>query len=130
MNLPGFLGSINCVCAVALGAFGAHKLKDILTPEYLDIFNTGAEYQFYHGLALLAIAWAPKMTTLLNRVVILFQLGIFFFSGSLYVLSITGYTKLGMVTPIGGVSFLIGWGLLAFTFSQSRNNQVHSQQST
>ena len=130
MNLPGFLGSINCATSVALGAFGAHKLKDILTPEYLEIFNTGADYQFYHGLALLALAWAPKMTTHLNRVVILFQLGIIFFSSSLYVLSITGFTKLGMVTPIGGISFLIGWGILAYAFSQSKNNQVHSQQST
>lgn len=102
--------------AVAAGAFGAHGLKQKLTPEMLDVFEVGARYQMYHALALLAVAWLcstathPRLATIAGW---LFVAGILIFSGSLYLLALTGARWLGAITPIGGVAFLVGWGLLA-----------------
>ncbi|MEG1041077.1 MAG: DUF423 domain-containing protein [Pseudomonas sp.] len=96
---------------VALGAFAAHGLKGKLTPEYLTIFHTGVTYQLVHALALLGVA--VLATQLPGRLVGwaggLFALGIVLFSGSLYLLTLSGIGKLGMITPIGGLAFLIGW---------------------
>ena len=99
---------------VALGAFGAHALKAQLEPRMLDIFETGVRYQMYHALALILLAalaghlpegpaaWAGR----------LFVAGIVLFSGSLYVLAVSGVTWLGAITPMGGVCFLAAWALL------------------
>lgn len=96
---------------VALGAFAAHGLKGRLTPEYLAIFHTGVTYQLFHALALLGVA--VLATQLPGRLVVwaggLFALGIVLFSGSLYLLTLSGIGKLGMITPIGGLAFLGGW---------------------
>ncbi|MEG1077900.1 MAG: DUF423 domain-containing protein [Pseudomonas sp.] len=96
---------------VALGAFAAHGLKGKLTPEYLTIFHTGVTYQLVHALALLGVA--VLATQLPGRLVGwaggLFALGIVLFSGSLYLLTLSGIGKLGMITPIGGLAFLGGW---------------------
>ena len=106
----GFLG-------VALGAFGAHGLKNRLSPEMLTIFETGVRYQMYHVFALLLVAAAiahagpARLLTLSGWA---FIAGTVIFSGSLYVLALTGVTTWGAVTPIGGLGFLIGWALLAF----------------
>jgi uncharacterized membrane protein YgdD (TMEM256/DUF423 family) len=101
--------------AVAAGAFGAHALRARLTPEMLAVYETGARYQMYHALALLAVAWtlarAPSATTAAAGWC--FVAGIVVFSGSLYALTLTGTRWLGAVTPIGGVAFLMGWALLA-----------------
>ena len=108
-------GSILCGLGVILGAFGAHGLRERLTPEMLVVFETGVRYHLIHGLGLLAIAWAVSRwpDTYVNIAGYLFVAGIFIFSGSLYVLAITGIRWLGAITPIGGVCLIVGWGLLA-----------------
>ena len=109
---------VACVCcglAVALGAFAAHGLKSRLTPEMLAIFEVGVRYQFYHGLALLACGLAPAAvwsSVWTSRACWAWLTGIVVFSGSLYLLSLSGIGWLGAITPIGGVAFLLGWGLL------------------
>ena len=107
---------------VALGAFAAHGLKGRLSEQYLAIFHTGVTYQLVHALALIGVALLA--TQLQSRLVtwagICFALGIVLFSGSLYVLTMTGISKLGMITPIGGLGFLAGWlclGLAAWRVS-------------
>ena len=109
------LGSILAGIAVGLGAFGAHGLRGILSPEDLVIFETGVRYQMYHALALRGVAWAITQweTVLLEWSGWLFVLGIIVFSGSLYILVLTGQRWLGAVTPLGGLALILGWVLLA-----------------
>ena len=109
------LGSILAGIAVGLGAFGAHGLRGILSPEDLVTFETGVRYQMYHALALLGVAWAVTQweTSLLEWSGWLFVLGILVFSGSLYILVLTGQRWLGAVTPLGGLALILGWVLLA-----------------
>ncbi|WP_097306608.1 DUF423 domain-containing protein [Pseudomonas chlororaphis] len=99
---------------VALGAFAAHGLKNRLSAEYLAIFHTGVTYQLVHTLALLGVALLA--TQIPGRLVTWagasFAVGILLFSGSLYLLTLTGFSKLGIVTPFGGLAFLVGWFLL------------------
>jgi len=109
--------SLFACLAVALGAFGAHGLKTFLDANLLVTFETGVRYQMYHSFALLAVALAyPKWP---GKVLIasgwLFITGIILFSGSLYVLSLSGIRSLGMITPFGGVAFLAGWLCLAWS---------------
>ncbi|MGJ7475960.1 DUF423 domain-containing protein [Pseudomonas fulva] len=96
---------------VVLGAFAAHGLKNRLSADYLAIFHTGVTYQLVHALALFGVALLA--VHLPGRLVgwagYLFVLGIVLFSGSLYLLTLTGISKLGMITPIGGLCFLAGW---------------------
>ena len=96
---------------VALGAFAAHGLKNRLIEQYLAIFHTGVTYQLVHTLALFGVALL--LAHLPGRLVAwagaFFALGIVLFSGSLYVLTLTGISKLGIITPIGGAAFLAGW---------------------
>jgi uncharacterized membrane protein YgdD (TMEM256/DUF423 family) len=102
--VAGFIG-------VAFGAFGAHGLRGRLSPDMLAVFETGVRYQMYHALALLLTAIVAGRVD--SRAVAaagwLFIAGIALFSGSLYVLSVTGVTAFGAITPIGGVAFLAGW---------------------
>lgn len=109
------LGAVLALLGVALGAFGAHALKARLAPELLAVFDTGVRYQLIHALALLAVAWAH--TRWPGRVLAaagwLFVVGTLLFSGSLYVLSLSGVRAWGAVTPFGGVAFLAGWLCLA-----------------
>jgi len=96
---------------VALGAFAAHALKARLTPDLLAVFETGARYQMYHALALVAAAWGwarwqRRAFTVAGG---LFVAGILLFSGSLYLLALTGERSFGMVTPLGGLALLAGW---------------------
>lgn len=109
-------GSLSAFLAVALGAFAAHGLKSKLEPEMLNIFEVGARYQMYHALALLAVAWASTRWpgASVNGAGWLFIAGTIIFSGSLYLLSLTGLRWLGAITPIGGLAFLLGWLLLAW----------------
>ncbi len=100
--------------AVAMGAFGAHALKSKLTPDLLTIFETGVRYQVYHALALLLVGYLANTypRPLITAAGISFVSGIFIFSGSLYVLALTGVRTWGAVTPMGGLAFLVGWVLL------------------
>ena len=100
---------------VVLGAFGAHALKDRLSPEMLAIFETGVRYHLIHALGLLAVAWAGSRwpNGWIGAAGWLFLAGIVVFSGSLYLLSVTGSRWLGAITPIGGLSFILGWIALA-----------------
>lgn len=102
--------------AVAIGAFGAHGLEAILeSNDRLDTFETAVKYHFYHSLAILAVAiwhlFQPGKKILIKSMWS-FLIGIFIFSGSLYILSLTGITWLGAVTPLGGVAFILGWLML------------------
>jgi uncharacterized membrane protein YgdD (TMEM256/DUF423 family) len=109
------LGAVSGLVGVAAGAFGAHGLKARLGPEMLAIFETGARYQMYHALALVAAAWTAGRFpgTAATWAGWLFVAGTVIFSGSLYALALTGVRVLGAVTPIGGVAFLAGWAALA-----------------
>jgi len=111
------LGAISGFLAVAAGAFGAHALKARLGAGLLEVFETGARYQMYHALALLAVAAALTRSTaspcLLAWAGWLFVGGTVLFSGSLYALALTGVRVLGAITPLGGVAFLAGWACFA-----------------
>jgi len=117
MKLFFALGSVFAGLAVALGAFGAHALRSSLNAADLATFEIGVRYQMYHALALLAVAWASTRwdTPTVAAAGWTFVAGIVVFSGSLYVLVLTGQRWLGAVTPIGGVLLIVGWGLLAWT---------------
>ena len=111
------LAGINGFLAVGIGAFGAHALRDRLTPELASTFPTGVQYHMFHTLALFGVGLLllvlPQAT--LPRISgYLFTLGIVLFSGSLYVLAITGIRWLGAITPLGGLCFLAAWGCLAW----------------
>ena len=107
-------GSALAFFSTAFGAFGAHSLRGRLTADALAVFETGVRYQMYHALALFAVAYAAQRWggSFVTASGWLFVAGIVLFSGSLYVLSITGIRVLGAVTPFGGVCFLGGWACL------------------
>ena len=113
-------GSISAFLGVALGAFAAHGLKAKLPAEMFNIFEVGVRYHMYHALALLGVAWASTRWpgTSVTAAGWLFLAGTVIFSGSLYLLSVTGARWLGAVTPIGGFAFLLGWLLLAWGIYQ------------
>ncbi len=109
-------GSISAFLGVALGAFAAHGLKTKLPPDMFNIFEVGVRYHMYHALALLAVAWASTRWpgASITAAGWLFLAGTIIFSGSLYLLSLSGMRWLGAITPIGGLAFLLGWLLLAW----------------
>lgn len=108
-------GSVLALLGVGAGAFGAHALRERLTEDMLAIFETGVRYQMYHALALLAVAWATTQwsSSLIIAAGWFFVVGIGIFSGSLYLLSLSGVRWLGAITPIGGFAMLAGWACLA-----------------
>lgn len=106
------LGSISGGLAVALGAFGAHGLRGRLSADLLSTFETGVRYHMYHALALIAVAYAITRWTSTGLPAVagwLFLIGTVLFSGSLYLLALTGQRWLGAMTPLGGVAFIAGW---------------------
>lgn len=109
------LGATSAGLAVAAGAFGAHALRARLTPDLLATFETGARYQMYHALALFVAAALAGDGSCRPAVWAgwLFTVGTLLFSGSLYALVLSGVTRLGVVTPFGGLAFLAGWACLA-----------------
>ncbi|WCL49743.1 DUF423 domain-containing protein [Leptospira sp. GIMC2001] len=123
------IGSISALFAVVLGAFGAHALKAMLTDDLLKIYETGNRYHFYHSFAILIVGIMNIIKfpdAILNQSSIksfkflqssgwAFLIGIFVFSGSLYILAFTGIRILGAITPFGGISFMIGWLLFAIS---------------
>lgn len=106
--------SVFLALAVAIGAFGAHGLKSHISAELLQTYKTGVEYHFYHalGLLLLGVLAISMPSVYIKWSAILLSAGILLFSGSLYVLAITGIKWLGAITPLGGLSFIAGWILL------------------
>ncbi len=117
--MPFFIiaGAVNAAIAVAFGAFGAHALKEKLSEHYLAIWQTAVQYQMFHALALIAVGILMSPTlfgsvTQLSWAGYLILAGIIIFSGSLYVLSLSGIGILGAITPIGGVAFIAGWIML------------------
>lgn len=110
------LGAISGFLSVALGAFGAHALKRRLSQDLLETFHTGAQYQMYHALALLAVGLfaARAASPAMSFAGWLFVAGTILFSGSLYALSMSGVRLFGAITPVGGLCFLAGWALFAW----------------
>ena len=109
-------GAVSAALSVALGAFAAHGLESRLTADMLAVFQTGVQYQFYHSLGVVLIgliAHMLKPTGLLTAAGLVMLAGILLFSGSLYLLTTTGIRSLGMVTPFGGIAFILAWLLLA-----------------
>jgi uncharacterized membrane protein YgdD (TMEM256/DUF423 family) len=115
-------GALSAFIAVGAGAFGAHALRARLTPDLLAVFETGARYQMYHALALVAAAWVVSRWPgpLAVWAGWLFLAGTIVFSGSLYALALTGVRWLGAITPLGGLCFLAGWLCLAIAAGAGR----------
>jgi uncharacterized membrane protein YgdD (TMEM256/DUF423 family) len=123
------IATLLAALAVALGAFGAHGLKPLVSPERLEAFKTGVQYQFYHAFA---IALTVIISQFLNdkwlrRSAWLFLTGILLFSGSLYILTYLSATNteggkwVGAITPLGGVCFLLGWGFLTMVTVKNKS---------
>ena len=107
---------ISGLLAVAFGAFGAHALRDVLRADMRAVFDTAGHYHFVHTLALLLAAVAPAVGLPRGPLLlacVAWLVGIVVFSGSLYLLAVTGIGWLGAITPIGGVAFLLGWAAIA-----------------
>ena len=110
-------GSLVMLLGVTLGAFGAHGLKTVLSPEAKQVYHTAVLYHLVHGLALLVVGGLSLLKPMEPLVSIAgwsFVLGMLLFSGSLYLLSVTGIAKFGFITPLGGLGLLTGWLCLAF----------------
>ena len=116
------IGSLSGGIGVAAGAFGAHALRARLEPRMLEVFETGARYQMYHAMAMLAAAWIVTRYpgAFANASGWLFLVGTLLFSGSLYAMALTGVRVLGAVTPLGGVCFIAGWACLALAALRHR----------
>lgn len=116
------LGALSAGLAVALGAFAAHGLRSRISAEALTTFETGARYHMYHALALLGVAWALGRWSgpWAGAAGWLFVAGTILFSGSLYLLAVTGVRALGAITPLGGLAFILGWLALAWAAWSAR----------
>jgi uncharacterized membrane protein YgdD (TMEM256/DUF423 family) len=121
-----FLGTTFALLGVVFGAFGAHLLKTMITPELLAVYQTGVTYQMWHAFGLIVIALMQQYDSeslLLKWAGSLMFLGIVLFSGSLYLLAVLDVPELGKITPIGGVSFLISWSLLVIFSGKKQTRQ-------
>jgi uncharacterized membrane protein YgdD (TMEM256/DUF423 family) len=122
------LGALSALIGVGMGAFGAHGLKAVISPEMLTVYQTGVTYQMWHALGLIAIALisqhAPDSKLLRWAGGLMFA-GILLFSGSLYALALLNHTWLGMITPFGGVCFLAAWLLIALFANQNTRSSDH-----
>lgn len=121
-------GSLFCLFAVVFGAFAAHALKQFIEPNAVEIFQTGVKYQFYHGIAILFCGLWHKVEPISNLKIatLLFAIGIFLFSGSLYLLSFRAIINLplnliGPATPIGGVFFIAGWVSIIYSILKTKS---------
>lgn len=109
------IGSLFMVLAVAFGAFGAHVVQEILTPDRFEVYKTAVEYHFYHAIGLLILGLLTQKTDVskwFRWSGISFISGILIFSGSLYILTLTDTGWLGAITPLGGFAFILGWSFL------------------
>lgn len=123
-NLFIGLGALNAFIAVAMGAFSAHALKATLSADNISVLQTAADYQFYHalGLILIGLIYQHNKARLSMISGWLMFSGIILFSGSLYTLTLTGFKWLGMITPLGGLCFLIAWLMLAYAHLRPTTN--------
>ena len=114
MNLPA-IGAILMAIGIALGAFGAHGLQDKLSEKYMAVYQTGVLYHLIHALGIILVGLLAQHhpSPLINKAGGLMLLGVILFSGSLYALSISGISKLGIITPFGGLAFIVAWIMLA-----------------
>jgi uncharacterized membrane protein YgdD (TMEM256/DUF423 family) len=110
------IASISLAFAVGLGAFGAHGLRDKLDAYSMDVWNKAVFYHFIHGLGMLIASLMPRTSPVSEYACWAMAAGILIFSGSLYLLAVTGVRTLGAITPIGGLCFIAGWLLLAWHF--------------
>ena len=127
MNKIGLLFGIGlCGFSIILGAFGAHALKDKLSDYSMSIFDKAVLYQFFHafGIILAIILEFLIMDLALSFSIWCFIVGIFLFSGSLYILAITDIKWLGVITPIGGVMFILGWVIMFVNVFKNYNNEL------
>jgi len=116
------IGSILMVIGISIGAFGAHGLKDILEENgTLSTFQTGVEYLFYNSIGILIISLSGKDNKMRSFAIISIILGIILFSFSLFTLSITGIKAIGIITPFGGLSMIIGWILFIMSLKTNKN---------
>jgi len=117
-----FVGAVFAGLAVAAGAFGAHMLKPVLDATMLGVFETAVRYQMYHALALCVVASIGERYPKFRVAAVgwLFVAGIVLFSGSLYLLSVSGIRWVGAFTPLGGAALISGWVLLAWTVARNR----------
>tara|TARA_B100001540_G_C15162515_1_gene353870 strand:+ start:45 stop:413 length:369 start_codon:yes stop_codon:yes gene_type:complete len=116
MKLYIITGSVLAALAILFGAFGSHAFKEKLTPEQLEIYDIATRYLMFHALGIFAIGILGYQvpSEILTLPLLLMVLGILIFSGSLYLISLAGYKKLGMVTPIGGLALIISWLMVAY----------------
>jgi uncharacterized membrane protein YgdD (TMEM256/DUF423 family) len=122
------LGALSALTGVAMGAFGAHGLKTVISPEMLAVYQTGVTYQMYHALGLIGVAHTRHNSKLLHWAGWLMFVGILLFSGSLYALALLNLNWLGMVTPFGGGCFLTAWLLIAVLAAKNiRSSDHHSR---
>jgi uncharacterized membrane protein YgdD (TMEM256/DUF423 family) len=113
-------GAVSAFIGVAAGAFGAHALKSRLGADLMAVFEVGVRYQMYHAFALIATAWAISRWpgSAASAAGVLFIIGTVLFSGSLYLLSLTGVRWLGAITPLGGLALLVAWGCLVWAVAK------------
>lgn len=122
-----FTGGLIGMVAIILGAFGAHSLKQFLSIEQLNTFETGVKYQMYHSLFLLFLGINPLITLKTKKIIFtLISLGILLFSGSIYFLAtmtVTGinFKPIGIVTPVGGLLLILGWGIFSYQFIKNKS---------
>ena len=122
-----FIASMLGVIAIVFGAFGAHSLKEVLTTEQLNTFETGVKYQMYHALFLLFLGNSNSITEKMKKYVLnLILFGVILFSGSIYLLAtmaVTGinFKVIGILTPIGGLLLLLGWGIFGMQVLQKKS---------
>ena len=124
-RLSFFIGTVSAALAVALGAFGAHALKASLSPDLFQVFETGVRYQMYHAFGLMAAGcasalWGSTVERLVQWATRCFAAGTVLFSGSLYVLSLSGQRWPGVATPVGGALFIAGWCILGIAVWRTR----------
>lgn len=114
-------GALLALFGVAVGAFGAHGLRPLLSEHMLTVFETGVRYHLFHALGMLGAGLSLKFapSRYVHYAAWAFFLGILLFSGSLYALSVSGVRGLGIITPFGGLCFIVGWGLLAWGYWSS-----------
>ncbi|WP_292978568.1 DUF423 domain-containing protein [Nitrosomonas sp.] len=118
------LGAINAFLCVALGALGSHGLKSVLTANMLANFQIGVQYHFYHAIGLMLVGLTMERLPQVRALKfsgMLMMAGIVLFSGTLYIVSLTGWRGMGIVAPLGGSSFMVGWLLLAYAVWKNKS---------